>query len=349
MENQNQEEIMSFNQDGQNVPSDQSRHTIPLRDFGFLVLSSAFLVILVSYPVLPEGKLGNLPGQRQTVLAVTAIESPKKEYINPFSLVDIKAESAFVLDVTNNKILFSKSESKRLPLASLTKIMTAITALSLAPENETVKILPEFLTPLGDTGFFVNESWDLKTLLDITLVSSSNDGAYAIAGTIGSRELGTSDYKEGRKEFLRRMNEMAEEIGLTETYFLNETGLDETDTVSGGYGSAHDMAHLFSYALKSHPDIFRQTSHTSLKVESLDGLIHTVDNTNTAINGIPRLISSKTGFTDLAGGNLVVAIDAGFDRPIVIVVLGSTAKERFDDVEELSWAAIESLNEPEQN
>ena len=140
------------------------------------------------------------------------------------------------------------------------------------------------------------------------------------------------------------MNEMAKEIGLTQTYFINPTGLDTNDTVSGGYGSAHDVAKLLEYAVIHTPEIIDSTRYARINFASLSDINHTATNTNSSINAVPGLIASKTGFTDLAGGNLVIAFDAGMNRPIIITVLGSTQNGRFEDIEKLVDASLKSLD-----
>ena len=93
-----------------------------------------------------------------------------------------------------------------------------------------------------------------------------------------------------------------------------------------------DMAFLMEHIVQHEPDILTFTKTDQARVYSEDGTYHDTENTNYYINQIPGLIGSKTGYTDLAGGNLVVAFDAGLNRPIVITVLGSTRHERFTDV-----------------
>lgn len=80
-------------------------------------------------------------------------------------------------------------------------------------------------------------------------------------------------------------------------------------------------------------------------LRSLNDVDHQVKNTNEAVERFPGLIASKTGFTSLAGGNLAVAFEAGPMYPIIIVVLGSTLEERFNDIEKLIWASLEYLQE----
>ena len=101
---------------------------------------------------------------------------------------------------------------------------------------------------------------------------------------------------------------------------------------------------LFDYMVRNKPEILEVTSYNKLELKSEDNKIHNTENTNEIINKIPWVIASKTGYTDLAGGNLVVAFDNGMMRPIIISVLGSTKEGRFKDMKNwliLSWIQIQ--------
>jgi D-alanyl-D-alanine carboxypeptidase len=167
--------------------------------------------------------------------------------------------------------------------------------------------------------------------LDFTLAVSSNDGAVAIANTASN-------------EFVKKMNDKARELGLTSMQFFNSTGLDESMSKSGGYGSSIDVAKLFAYTLKAHPDIFAATRYAKFNTTSIDGFSHTAINTDAEINNIPGIIGSKTGYSDLAGGNLAVIYDAGVNYPIIVVVLGSTYTGRFEDMGALIHASNQALS-----
>lgn len=264
-------------------------------------------------------------------------------FVSPFDGVRIGAKSAIVWDVRGKRALFERYPDQRLPLASLTKVMTAITAIDIAPRQTVVRILPEFLAEEGDSGLYADENWRLKDLIDYSLVVSSNDGARAIAAVAGSAARHGEAGSAAGEEFVRRMNAKARSIGLTKTVFHNETGLDLTDQTSGGYGSARDMAKLFEYAIRNYPDVMEATRYGRISVGSIDGYVHVGENTNVELDLIPGVIASKTGYTSMSGGNLVVAFDAGPNRPIVVAVLGSTYDGRFSDVGELARAALEHL------
>lgn len=256
-----------------------------------------------------------------------------------FDNIEIEAKSAYVFDVKEDKVLYKKNEFVQLPLASITKLMTALTASELVPENSKIVIKKEFLDTEGDSGLLANETWTLKDLLDFSLLVSSNDGARSIASVVGALDLKTEDYNLGRKDFIDKMNTLAEDLELRQTYFTNESGLD-FNGISGGYGSAIDVAKLMTYILKNKPNIIESTKYQVLNISSLDK-IHKAENTNNSVEKIPGLLASKTGFTDMAGGNLVVAFDASIGHPIVVVVLGSSVKGRFDDVSALVQASLE--------
>ncbi|MES2087376.1 MAG: serine hydrolase [Patescibacteria group bacterium] len=262
-----------------------------------------------------------------------------------FEKLALEAKAVYVYDVKENRALYSLNGDAQLPLASLTKVMMAVTALSLLPENAIVTIHSEFLNTEGDSGLLENERFSLKNLLDLTLLESSNDGASAIASVAGAvKRHGVPD-SLGTEEFIKAMNETAKKIGMTQAYFLNPTGLDQSPSVSGGYGSAKDMTTLFAYAVKTYPTLLDSTRKITQQISSLDSQMHDVHNTNVSVSKIPSLLASKTGFTDLAGGNLTIVFDAGIDHPIVVSVLGSTEEGRFLDVEKLVYATLDYLNQ----
>ena len=251
--------------------------------------------------------------------------------IDPFMTVVLQAKSAYVFDVKNQKVIFNKNATDILPLASITKIMTANVASEMLASTSTVSIGKADLAQDGDSGLLLGERWNFKKLLDFTLSVSSNDGASALA-TASS------------PEFINKMNEKAKNLGLTSMRFYNPTGLDESLTQSGGYGSAADVARLFTYTLQNHPEIFEATRSARFVTYSLDKISHTAVNTDAEINNIPGIIGSKTGFSDLAGGNLAIVYDASINYPIIVVVLGSTYDERFTDVLSLVKATNQTLS-----
>lgn len=318
----------------------ETKHFFDKTDLAIAVSGLIFSLIFFVYPTILKNK------NEELVASVASVSILRP---NPFANILIEAKAAYVVDLKSGKVLYEKNSEAQLPLASLTKLMTAVSALSVVPETTIITIDKDDLIPEGDSGLYANERWLLSDLLGLVLIESSNDGAFAVASSIGMIEAGTDDKNIGRETFMRLMNNKAKELGLFQTYFNNPIGLDENATKAGGYGSARDMATLIGYAVKNYPDIFRNTKYSSLKMESLNEISHTAINTNKGLDGIPVIIASKTGYTDLAGGNLAVVFDAGIGEPIAAVVLGSTIDGRFEDIKKLSWAAIDALSVQMQN
>lgn len=248
--------------------------------------------------------------------------------VDPFVNVAVSARSVYVFDVSEQKILYQKNQDQQLPLASITKLMTALVASEIVGKNGTVPISTAAILQDGDSGLLAGEKFTLAELLDLTLMSSSNDGAFAIASAAGA----LIDTDEPAKNFVEAMNIRAQELGLSQTYFRNPTGLDVSENDAGAYGSARDIAVLMEYILRNEPEILERTKDNTAFISNEAGAYHETANTNEIVNDIPGIIGSKTGYTDLSGGNLAVAFDAGFGRPIVAVVLGSTRSQRFSDM-----------------
>lgn len=281
----------------------------------------------------------------------TKIPTNSVELTGTFNPPEIKAESAIVWDIKNQKVIYGKNSNQPKPLASITKLMAAVTALENVPQNTTITIDAKSLEQEGDSYLTVGSKWLLKDLIDFSLIESSNDGIVAIASAVGAIYEGfPSNRDAGRVSFINSMNEKAREIGLSNTSFSNESGLDiyqETDV--GALGSAEDVAKLFSYILEEHPGLLEATSYSNISVNSLDGKRYIAQNTNSALSKIPALIGSKTGYTEISGGNLGVIIDPGINYPIAIVVLGSTFEDRFEDVLKLSSATLNYFQNARHN
>ncbi len=301
-----------------------------------LVMNAFIMIILLLLFFLIYG------ATHKPISRVVREENLVKSELIPLENVPILAKAAFVYDVRENRVIYKKNEVAQLPLASLTKLMMALTAVKIFSKDSHIMIKKEFLEEEGDSGLLADESWKLKDLLDFSLVVSSNDGARSVASVIGASNLKTNNYEMGRKEFINKMNVTAQDLGLKQTYFVNESGLDIGD-VSGGYGSAMDIEKLMQYILINNPELLEATKYASLSIDSMHG-VHIAKNTDQDIKVIPGLIAGKTGYTSLAGGNLAVAFDASIGRPIIVVVLGSTEAGRFSDVETLVKATLAYIN-----
>jgi len=247
---------------------------------------------------------------------------------NFFQAPSLEAKSAYVFDLSEDKIIFELNSELQLPLASLTKLMTALVARENILDWMMVEITPEAILTEGDSGFFAGEKWPVSDLTKTMLISSSNDAAAALALNVG------------QLDFLGLMNKKAVEMGFIQTYFFNSTGLDLNNYLAGAYGSAQNIAGLISYIFKKYPDLLESTQQDSVVIN-----YRNFKNTDLLINQLPGILASKTGYSDLAGGNLAIVADVGFHHPVVIVVLGSSELGRFEDVKKLYEETLKYLNQ----
>lgn len=269
------------------------------------------------------------------VAAVAATNHVREAADAAFAAVSVQAQAALVVDVTDNVVLYAYNPAIQLPLASITKVPLVLAVSEALPMTSTMT-LRYGVDGSGSTDTLPPGSqWVTKDLMNFTLVGSSNDGAEALAHAADEplRVRYPDAPAGGAAVWL--MNKLAKDLHLKHTYFLNPTGLDETGTLSGAYGSAGDMALLFAYAASTSPDLFAATSLESVTITAVDGRTATASNTDEAIGDIPGLIMGKTGYTDLAGGNLAVVADMAPGHRIVAVVLGSTREGRFTDMRTL--------------
>ncbi|MFA6502667.1 MAG: serine hydrolase [Candidatus Paceibacterota bacterium] len=286
-------------------------HTRSTREAGTaLLLASGILALFLFIP----HSYGERPQDTATVASPAAPDA--------FAKIAPDAKAAIVYDVVTGETLYAKNADAQLPLASLTKLLTVYAALSTLSPDTPVTV-PEAATKLeAPRAFNVGQTFSLADLARLTLTASLNDGAAAIA-------LATAE-RQGETESAM-LASAAAGLGLSQTYAINGSGLDVSKTVSGGYGSARDLARLAGALASRAPAIAEATTVGYTEAVSLGGTHFRVKNTDPIVGTIPRLLLSKTGFTDLAGGNLAIVFDAGIQHPIAIVVLGSSKDARFTD------------------
>jgi D-alanyl-D-alanine carboxypeptidase len=295
-----------------------AEHTRSMREAGIaLLIASGFLALFLFTPLGPK--------ETSAPVAATVITP------DAFANVSVEAKAAVVYDLTTKKILYAKNADAQLPLASLTKLLTVYAALSeLAPTTPIT--IPADATRLdGPHAFNAGQTFALNDLARLTLTASLNDGAAAIAEIVADRQsLSQSDM----------LAAAAASLGLSQTYAVNGSGLDVNTAISGGYGSARDLAILAGALVERAPDIALATTESSAQAVSEGGTSFKVLNTDPMVGVISRLLLSKTGYTDLAGGNLALVFDAGMGHPVAVVVLGSSQKARFTDGTALVAAAL---------
>lgn len=311
-------------------------NNFPVRQQLSLLAVILFLLLGTAYAPTLVAQLSHSAGapEENSLPIVEPITDPEP-IIKRLKLeeVEVRGKAAYVWDVNEQRALYSKNADEVLPLASISKLMTALVAYELIDADTTVTVPLEAIRQEGVSGFVDGEQFSYQSLSDLTLISSSNDGAYALAAAAGA--LLIDEERQQPSAFIEAMNIKAEEMGLTNTTFFNPTGLDVSTTQSGSYSTARETTFLMEYILRHYPEVLAATQQSHSLIYNQAGAYHDAENTNVIIDEIPNLIGSKTGYTDLAGGNLVVAFDAGLNRPIIVTVLGSSRSGRFSDVKNL--------------
>lgn len=217
------------------------------------------------------------------------------------------AQAAAVIDVASGRILYEKNADQKLPIASLTKILTAITAIEAGNLQDVVKTGRNAVGAEGSSIYLrLGEELTLEDMLYGLMLRSGNDAAIAIAEHIG----GTVD------GFAYLMNEKARYIGLESSNFVNPHGLDHPQH----YSTAKDLALLTAYALKN-PE-FQKIVATQVKKAPLEGFDWDRKwfNKNKMLRTYAGADGVKTGYTRIAKRCLVSSATHD-DRQLAVVVL----------------------------
>ena len=236
---------------------------------------------------------------------------PRRDWTVPF--LELEAQAALAIKTDASRVYYNKNIETRRSVASLTKLMTAIVVSENYNLDEVIKISLNAVkreSSLGDLR--PDELITVRSLLNIMLIDSSNDAALALA--------------EKRADFTSLMNKKTKELGLANTHFSNPDGLDEPEN----YSSAFDIAKIFSYLIKTHPEILDIFKTKNMVVYSNDGKVeHRLKNTNELLGKVSEVVAGKTGYTGEAGGSLILLTR----NNIITVVLGSP--NRFGESEKL--------------
>lgn len=282
---------------------------IPL--FLLMLFTLALVAILFSF--------GNKELNEQARLEDEQLQDLQKN----LDAVPVLAKAVSVYNISQSKKIYGKNDEVPMPIASLTKIMTVAVALNSYGVNKILPITPSAINQEGDFGLFAGEKWKAYDLAGLTLISSANDGAYAL-------------WENNPTDFLEKINEKAKKIGMEHAQFLNFTGLDLGLENAGAFASAADVNTMAMYGFKSYPGLFfHATTVPEINLKSESGFIHSFKNTDPIVDKIPNLLFSKTGYTEIAGGNLnIIFMDKKGDE-IAVTVLGSTFDARFSDMEKL--------------
>lgn len=227
----------------------------------------------------------------------------------------VYARNAILIDPATGEILYQKNSELSVPIASLTKLMTAMVFLEQRPRlDRQVEVTPAEITGGGHTQLRKGEQVALGDLLHMSLMCSDN-----VATRVLARESGLSG-----EEFVARMNRKAVELGLTGSRFVEFTGLDEHNV-----STASDVARLLHAA--AHEPLIQEITTTRSYEFSTERRAHAIHNTNRLLYGRYDVLGGKTGFIIEAGYCFATWIRSQ-GRDLIAVVLGApTNATRFAD------------------
>lgn len=230
--------------------------------------------------------------------------------------IDSDSRIALIYDRASGRILYEKNGNKQTPMASTTKIMTAIVVLENANLKDVVTIDSKAAGIGGSRlGLKKNDRITVNDLLYGLMLRSGNDAAVALANYVGGSVQGFADM----------MNKKAQEMGLVNTHFVVPHGLDN----QGHYTTAYELAKMADYALEN--DKFKQIVSTQNTNIHINNDAKNINNTNKLLGSVSGVYGVKTGFTNGAGRCLVASCKRD-DLDIITVVIGAnTNKQRTSD------------------
>jgi len=229
---------------------------------------------------------------------------------------NILSKQYALVDGETGTLLNSKNSDSQVPIASTTKIMTAIVALENYSLDELVTVPYEATTQTPTVVFLrTNEKITVSELLHCLLIKSGNDSAYALASHMDKTDFSNTEL------FINKMNQKADELGMTDTHYMDSAGLSDE-----GYSTANDLATITRYALQNPTfrEIVSTPKYVATNIEKT--IYHSLENSNRLITTYQYsgAIGVKTGFTYEASHCLVGAATRG-GHTLIAVILGTYA------------------------
>lgn len=249
----------------------------------------------------------NKENKEKSINVNTSIDVTKS--INDFP--ELNSKIGLIFDRSSKMILYEKNGLKQVPMASTTKIMTAIVVLENADLTDVVTIDKKAAGTGGSRlGLKVNDKITVHDLLYGLMLKSGNDAAVALAVHVG----------ESVEGFAKMMNKTAQEMGWVNSHFVTPHGLDQEEH----YTTAYELACMADYALNIPK--FKEIVSTKDYTVTINGRPQVISNTNELLGNLDGVYGVKTGFTNGANRCLVTACKRG-KLDIITVVLGADTKK----------------------
>ena len=229
----------------------------------------------------------------------------------------IKASALYLVELKSGRVLLEKDATRRLPPASLTKLMTALVAMEAATPEQVVRVDRRALVHRSSLKLHPGEQFLLRDLLTAMLVTSANDACEAIAWHVGG--------DAGR--FVTMMNDRARTLGLKNTHFVNACGFD----APGHYSTAADLAKLTGQALQV-PAISMMVRTVTRDIASVDGARQVLLRSTNELLLDPDVNGVKTGYTSKAGRCLIASMFKDGHR---LLLVGLNVRDQWEQATSL--------------
>ena len=251
------------------------------------------------------------------VLALTPVQAGAVE-------LPIRAEAALLMEKETGQVLYAQNEHEALEPASVTKVMTLLLTMEAIEKGslhyDDMVTVSAYAASMGGSHVYLSEGEQITVddLLKAVCVASGNDAAVALAECVaGVTEL-----------FVEQMNTRAKELGMTDTHFVNCTGLP----AAGHHSSAYDIALMSRELILHHPDI---RTYTTIWMDSIRDGAFGLTNTNRLVRFYPGATGLKTGSTDSALYCLSATAERDGMELIAVVMKAPSSAHRFDDAKAL--------------
>lgn len=253
--------------------------------------------------------------------------------VTPYGIPRLHVKAAYVVDATNNRVLFQKNHERVLPIASLTKLVTAMVFLETDPAwDRIIEIVPEDVRNSSRTQIRSREEITVRDLFHAALMSSDNAATKALVRTCGIP----------REQFMRRMNALADSLGLVGTRFVEPTGLSEHNV-----STAQGLARILCVATEN--DVVSAITQKTDYQFTSNRKVHHLVNTNRLLRSQWEITGGKTGFIRESGYCLATNVKTPTGVNITAVLLGAPSNAlRFAEARRLlDWTFRFGLAIPE--
>lgn len=251
--------------------------------------------------------------------------------------VETTAKASVIVDWATGASLFEKDADTPYPIASITKLMTALVVVGNSPDwQKEVETLASDERPGGIPYLVPGERVTVENLFNVSLVASGNGATVSLARSTGMTP----------EEFVAKMNDAAAKIGMTHAKFVDPTGLDPENVAS-----ARDVAVLIRTAL-ANPEIQAAVMRQSYAFRAKTGLNHAVRSTDELLGSFLdtapyKFMGGKTGYLEEAGYCFAANAENGSGNRVIAVVLGAPSKDlRFKEVKTLIYWAFDAYAWP---